>query len=107
MTRTSAVLISFFGPIVPGMLLLLFFAALDREPPLAVTIAGVTVFVIAALFIRIYFAVWYARDKGRSGALGLLALFGLLGWLFLIVTEDRKGKETAQLTAAESIPSST
>lgn len=33
---------------------------------------------------------WYARDKGRSSALSLLALLGLLVWLFLIVTEDRK-----------------
>lgn len=47
--------------------------------------------VIAALFIRVYFAMWYARNKGRSSALGLFALFGFLGWLFLIVTEDRSG----------------
>ena len=73
------------------ILLLLFFAALDNEPPTAVTVAAVAVFAIAALFIRVHFAMWYARDKGRSSALGLLALFGLLGWLLLIFTEDRKG----------------
>ena len=89
MTRMADLLISYFGPVVPGILLLLFFAAFDSEPPAVVMVAGAVIFVIAALVIRIYFATWYARDKGRSSALGLLALFGWLGWLFLIVTEDR------------------
>lgn len=93
MTRTVALFLSFFGPAFPGILLLLFFAAFDNEPPTAVVVASVAIFVIGALFMRVYFAMWYARDKGRSSALGLLALFGLLGWLVLIVTEDRKRSE--------------
>lgn len=101
MTRIAAVLLSFFGPALPLILILLFFAALDGEPPRAVTATAVVIFVIAALFIRVYFAMWYARDKGRSSALGLLALFGLLGWLFLIVTEDRKGMEGGLAVPAE------
>src|SRR5215212_86479 len=92
MTRTAAVLLSFFGPAFPLILLLLFFALFDNEPPAVVMMISMAVFVIAALFIRLYFAMWYARDKGRHSALGLLALFGLLGWLFLIMTEDRKSE---------------
>ncbi|HEV7764632.1 MAG TPA: hypothetical protein VGQ76_06500 [Thermoanaerobaculia bacterium] len=89
MTRIGAVLLSYFGPVLPGVLLLLFFAAFDSEPPTIVMVAAAVLVVIAALFIRLYFAMWYVRDKGRNGALGFLALFGLLGWIFLIVTEDR------------------
>ncbi|HYI12594.1 MAG TPA: hypothetical protein VEK57_26320 [Thermoanaerobaculia bacterium] len=91
MTRIAAILLSFFGPIVPGILLLLFLASFDNEPPTVVTVGAFVLAILAALGIRVHFAMWYARDKGRSSALGLLALFGLLGWLFLIVTEDRKG----------------
>lgn len=90
MTRMGAILISYFGPVVPAMLLLLVFSAFDSEPPGIVMVAAGALVVIAALFIRVYFAMWYAWDKGRSGALGFLALFGLLGWIFLIVTEDRR-----------------
>lgn len=95
MTRIAAVLLSYFGPVVPAVLLLLFFAAFDSEPPVVVIVASVVLVVAAALFIRLYFAMWYARAKGRSGALGLLALFGLFGWLFLIVTEDRSAVSQA------------
>src|SRR5215212_10039774 len=79
MTRTAAVLLSFFGPAFPLILLLLFFALFDNEPPAVVMVISMAIFVIAALFMRLYFAMWYARDKGRHSALGLLALFGLLG----------------------------
>jgi len=90
MTRTAAALLSMFGPALPVVVLVFFFASFDNEPPVAVGVAGVVVMIAAALTMRVYFAVWYVRDKGRSPALGLLSLFGLLGWLFLIVTEDRK-----------------
>lgn len=89
MTRMTAVLLSYFGPAVPGILLLLFFAAFDSEPPVALMLTALVLTLIAALYIRVYFAMWYARAKGRSSALGLLSLFGLLGWISLIVTEDR------------------
>ena len=89
MTRMTAALLSMFGPIVPGILFILFFAFFDDEPPTWLAVAGIILLVVTALTVRVYFAMWYARDKGRSSALGLLALFGLLGWLFLIVTEDR------------------
>ena len=81
----------------------MFFAAFDNEPPTFVMVTSVVVVVLAAFFIRVYFAIWYARDKGRSSALGLLALFGLVGWLFLIVTEDRKHNGAAALAAAAPI----
>ena len=90
MTRTAAALLSMFGPLFPAILIVLFFAFFDNKPPTWLGATGVVVMVIAALSMRIYFGVWYARDKGRSGALGLMALFGLLGWLFLILTEDHK-----------------
>jgi hypothetical protein len=89
MTRTVAMLLSYFGSAIPLAIVLLFFAVFDNLPTLIATSAAVA-FVLAALFIRIYFAAWYARDKDRSGALGLLALFGWIGWLLLIVSEDRK-----------------
>ncbi len=94
MTRIRAILLSHFGPLIPAFVILLFFAALD-EPSNVLVGVGVAIYVSAAVFLRIYFAVWYARDKGRSGALGLFALFGVLGWLFLIITDDRKRVETA------------
>jgi hypothetical protein len=92
MTRILAILLSYFGPTAVGILILLFFALLQRETTTAVGVTGLGVLLISAVFIRIYFAVWYARDKARSGALGLLALFGWLGWILLIVAEDRKNQ---------------
>jgi hypothetical protein len=89
MTRTIAALLSIFGPLVPAILLALVFAFFVNEPTDAFSAFAALLFVTAALTIRVYFAAWYARDKGRSGALGFFALFGLLGWLFLFVTEDR------------------
>jgi uncharacterized membrane protein YhaH (DUF805 family) len=91
MTRTVAMLLSYFGSAVPLAIVLWFFAVFD-DPPSLIAMLAVVAFVLAALFIRIYFAVWYARDKDRSGALGLVALFGWLGWLLLILSEDRKVK---------------
>ena len=90
MTRAFAILLSYFGSALPLAVFLLFFAFFDNELPDAVGAIGMILFVIAALTIRVYFAAWYARDKGRSGALGLMSLFGLLGWLFLVLMEDRK-----------------
>ncbi len=90
MTRVLAILLSYFGPTAAGILILLFFALLESKTKTAVGVASLSVLFISAVFIRIYFAVWYARDKARSGALGLLALFGWLGWILLIVAEDRK-----------------
>ena|ERR1700741_4733566 len=102
MTRTGALFLSYFGPPVPGILILLFFSFFENEPPAAVLVTGFATLLIAALFIRVYFAVWYARDKERSGALGLLALFGWLGWLLLIVTEDRKREPGLPAVAGNS-----
>jgi len=90
MTRTYAALLFFFGPALALIPLLLFFASLDREPPTVVTASSIVVFLIAALSIRVYCGTWYARDKNRHPAWGLLALFGLLGWFFLILVEDHK-----------------
>lgn len=90
MTRTAAMLLSIFGPLFPAFLLVLVFAFFDNDPPAWAAVVSIGLFVIATLAIRVYFAMWYARDKGRSSALGWMALFGLLGWLFLLVTEDRK-----------------
>ncbi len=90
MTRVLAILLSYFGPTAAGILILLFFALLESKTTTAVGVASLSVLFIFAVFIRIYFAVWYARDKARSGALGLLAVFGWLGWILLIVAEDRK-----------------
>lgn len=70
MTRMAAVLLSFFGPVFPGILLLLFFSAFESEPPAAVMVTAAVIFVTIALFIRVYFAMWYARAKGRSSVLG-------------------------------------
>ncbi len=92
MTRVLAILLSYFGPTAAGILILLFFALLQGETTTAVGAASLGVLLISTVFIRVYFAVWYARDKARSGALGLLALFGWPGWLFLIVAEDRKNQ---------------
>jgi hypothetical protein len=103
MTRVVAIFLSYFGPTVPGILIWLFFSLFENEPPIPVIATSAAAFVVAALFIRVYFAM-YARDKDRSGALGLLALFGWLGWLFLIVTEDRKRDAGTGLQSTNQSP---
>lgn len=83
-------LLSLSGTLLSVILLVLFFTVFGNDAPAAGSVAGGVLFIAAAFAIRVYFAMWYARDKGRSSALGFMALFGVLGWLFLIVTEDRK-----------------
>jgi len=101
MTRIAAAVLSMFGPVLLSSLLVLFFVALDHKPPTVVGMIGVGLLVIGALTMRVYFAIWYVRDKGRSSALGLIALFGLLGWLFLFMTEDRKHVVPAEVPATD------
>jgi heme/copper-type cytochrome/quinol oxidase subunit 3 len=91
MTRIRALILSYYGPTLPAVFLLLLLAPLNSEPPTIVIVLAAALMATSAVFIRVYFAMWYARQKGRSSALGWLALFGFLGWLFLIVTEDRSG----------------
>jgi intracellular septation protein A len=104
MTRTAAICLSFLGPLVPMILIFLFFSTFDRVIPTGVDVAGAIILVASVVFIRIYFAAWYARDKGRSGALGLLSLFGLLGWLVLIFAQDRKRVATLASAATDGTP---
>lgn len=90
MTRVLAIVLSYFGTAIAAAPVLLFFAFFENGVPEAIGWVAVVAFVAMALFVRLYFAVWYARDKNRSGALGLLALLSWLGWLLLIMAEDRK-----------------
>ena len=79
MTRAAAALLSIFGSLFPAILLIIVSALYDNKLPNVVMVIAIALFVVVALTIRIYFTAWYARDKGRSGALGWLAIFGILG----------------------------
>ena len=81
-------MLSLFMPIIVVVPVVLVFINLPRLPQTAsafvwiATIAGI-------ISLRIHFASWYARDKGRAGGWGLLAALGLFGWLVLWSIEDR------------------
>ncbi len=88
MTRTIAWLLSLFMPIIVVVPIVLVFINLPRIPQSA----SAFVWIAAAagiISLRIHFASWYARDKGRAGSWGLLGALGFLGWLVLWSIEDR------------------
>lgn len=87
LTRTTACLMSLFGPVLLMLPLMLFIsvtnALSDRG---GADIGGLTVilvFLFAVAGMRFSFARWYARDKGRNGVWGIAGLFGFWGWIVL------------------------
>lgn len=100
MTRTQAGLISFFGPIpilmVGGVLAAVLIEAARRgRPPeqanlfyAAAILVGI-VFLILGFSVRVRYAGWYVRDKGRLENWKWLSLLGVWGWVGLIVLQDR------------------
>lgn len=88
LTRTTAWLLSLFGPgllLVPLLLVVMAMRAFQAYGGGndVLGLIGMLLFVAAAVTMRVYFARWYALDKGQGGAWGIAGVFGLLGWLLL------------------------
>lgn len=76
LTRTSAWLMSLFGPallLVPLLLVAIAMRAFqaDGEGNDVLGLVGMLLFVAAVVTMQVYFARWYALDKGRSRAWGI------------------------------------
>ena len=88
MTRTIACSLSLLMPFIVTFPAVLLMVNLPRMPS---TVSALVVIAMAAgiLVLRVHFASWYARDKGRSGGWGMLGVFGILGWCVLWLLDDR------------------
>ena len=88
MNRTIACMLSLFMPVIvvfPVVLLLVNLPTLSKNASAFFLIAAAA----GIIALRVHFASWYARDKGRSGAWGVLGVFGILGWCVLWMIDDR------------------
>jgi hypothetical protein len=88
MTRTIACLLSLFIPLIVVFPAVLVFVSLPRMPEWlsAFLLIAVAAGIIA---LRVHFASWYARDKGRAAGWGMLGALGIVGWLFLWSLNDQ------------------
>lgn len=93
-TRTSASLLSLFGPLLAvvacvaiGWIVVLPLAWLKLlDPTISSSLAsiiGVCGGLGIGLWLRLSMACWYAVEKKRDPNWGAIALFGIFGWLIL------------------------
>lgn len=87
MSRLKTSLISLFLPI-PALLLIALLISVLPQLSGNVLAFGVLVLGAGVIAMRVHFGSWYARDKGRSESWGLLAAFGIMGWLVLWSLRD-------------------
>ena len=87
MTRVRASLLSLFSPLIVIALVvaILSIPSLSERVITFVVLAAIAL----ALALRVSFAWWYVKDKGRDEAWGFAAVFGIWGWLVLWSLEDR------------------
>lgn len=101
-------MMSLFGPallIVPILLVVLSARAwTGRGANDVVGLIGMLLVVAVAATMRVYFAVWYVRDKGRNGAWGIAGGLGFLGWVLLWLLADRNKSNTEESRLPEAQP---
>ena len=116
LTRTSACLLSLFGPLIlivvmaPFLLLAAKLSEVFPEGTFAgpawegMMLVAVLLFFALVFGFRVWFARWYVVDKGRSASLGWLGIFGFWGWVVLWMLSDRRatGVEVATPTGVVS-----